>query len=141
MANLFGTQATGALGEEIEEVAASIDVGKLRITISTSGTEANLSMVFINYQGDVNGVEIQSAIILIATINFIPVTPDEAPDDYEEYNDIVEVKIKPEWVPAMIVIGVLMVVVAPEAAASTAAASGVLLIINAWKKLNESDET
>ncbi|MDR3242015.1 MAG: DUF1906 domain-containing protein [Lactobacillaceae bacterium] len=87
MQNSFGTQVAGKLGGTLEEVATSIDSGKLRMTFSISGTSVTLSLTFINYDGDVNGVEMESAIILNAVVNFIPVTETEAPDISTEFNN------------------------------------------------------
>lgn len=76
----------GSLADKLEDIAAGIDTGLLKISWPGSGTGVGLSITLINNKSEINGVETSSAIILKASIHLVPLSQQEASNEYQEGN-------------------------------------------------------
>lgn len=139
LANAFGTEVSSKLGGQLADVAAAIDTGVLRMTFTVSGTEVNVSLVFINYKGTVDDVETSSAIILTASFHLIKLTETEA-SNYQEVNETIETALKVGG-GVLAVFGTIALILSIGAAAGSLVAVGAAgaLLITAWNSVNDDD--
>ena len=139
LANAFGTEVSSKLGGQLADVAAAIDTGVLRMTFTVSGTEVNVSLVFINYKGTVDDVETSSAIILTASFHLIKLTETEA-SNYQEVNETIS-KLAGAAAGTAAVVGIVALLISAGpaiGAAGTVGAVGAVLLI-AWNSLTGGD--
>ncbi|EHN58762.1 hypothetical protein [Oenococcus kitaharae] len=86
LSNVFGSDVSAKLSDRLGDIAAGIDTGLLKISWPGSGTGVGLSITLINNKSEINGVETSSAIILKASIHLVPLSQQEASNEYQEGN-------------------------------------------------------
>ncbi|MCS8587550.1 hypothetical protein [Leuconostoc citreum] len=109
------------------------------MTFTVSGTEVNVSLVFINYKGTVDDVETSSAIILTASFHLVKLTETEA-SKYQEVNETIS-KVAGAAVTLVAAVGLFALISAGSAAASPVLTLGAVgaLLITAWNSLTDGN--